>query len=86
MPLKPSTEIVARRLGDSAVLIRLATDKIYELNGTGARVWDLLQIGSSVETIVERLTREFDEPSDVIRADVAALVQRLMEEGLIVEQ
>ena len=83
---RPASDVVARRLGDSAVLIRLTTNRIYELNETGARVWELLQTGSSVETIVEMLGREFEEPSDVIRADIDALLLRLTGEGLIVGQ
>ena len=86
MPPKVSPDVVARRLGDSAVLIRLTTNRIYELNATGARLWDLLQTGSAVDTIVDCLTSEFEGSPDSIRADVDALLHRLRGEGLVVDE
>lgn len=85
MPLKLSPDAVSRRLGDSAVIIRMSTDRIYELNATGAWLWDLLQSGASVESAVDTLTRGCSGDSETIRTDVHALVARLREEGLVVE-
>ena len=86
MPLKPSADIVARHLGDSAVIIRLTTNKIYELNRTGTLCWDLLETGSSVDQIIEVLSKEFEGQTDALRADVESLLTRLTEEGLVTEQ
>ena len=86
MPLKPSADIVARHLGDSAVIIRLTTNKIYELNRTGTLCWDLIETGSSVDQIIEVLSKEFEGQTDALRADVESLLTRLTEEGLVTEQ
>ena len=39
--LRPSPGVVARDMGGSAVLVHLESNRIFELNATGARVWSL---------------------------------------------
>jgi hypothetical protein len=84
MPFAPSPDTVSRRLGDTAVLIRLTTNRIYELNATGARVWDLVQADCSVDDIVNTLAGEFEGPRGIIRRDVESILDELMSEGLVV--
>ena len=83
-PLRAAADVVARRLGDSAVLVRLSTNQIYELNDTGARLWELLEQGASVDAAVTTLASEFEAPRDEIARDVDALIHDLTEQGLIV--
>jgi hypothetical protein len=79
--LRPAADVIARRLGDSAVLIRLNTNRIYELNATGARIWELLAEGATREQVVDALGREFDEGG--IGAAVEELIGVLRTEGLV---
>jgi hypothetical protein len=46
--LRPAADVVCRHLNGGAVLIDLETHRIFELNETGARVWDCLRRGESV--------------------------------------
>jgi hypothetical protein len=80
-PLRPAADVIARRLGESAVLIRLNTSKIYELNATGARIWELLAEGATRQRVVDTLGREFDD--DGIGAAVDELIDVLRAEGLV---
>ncbi len=79
--LRPAPDVVARDLGDSAVLIRLSTNRIYELNPTGARIWELLANGATRQDIIEALEREFD--GEGIAAEVDELLGTFEAEGLI---
>ena len=82
-PLRPSAQVLARQLPGGAVLVHLATNQIFELNETSARVWELLTGGLSPEAIVARLGEDFDvEPAQASR-EVGALLARLQEAGLI---
>jgi hypothetical protein len=81
--LRPVSDIIARNLGESAVLIRLQTNKIYELNATGARVWDLLKAGSTQEQLVDALMGEFSVSRDDLSQAVGELLSSLRAEGLI---
>src|SRR5215510_5014894 len=52
---RPNPDVIAKRLDDAAVLVHLGTNRIFELNGTGMRVWELLGQGLGVDGIVRRL-------------------------------
>jgi hypothetical protein len=42
------------------VLVHFPTSRIFELNETGTRVWEMLGQGLDADRIVERLVDEFD--------------------------
>ncbi|HEX6211610.1 MAG TPA: PqqD family protein [Methylomirabilota bacterium] len=75
--------MVARRLGESSVLVDLRTNRIYELNTTAARIWELAEAGRSIDQIVLALEDEYDSGGVDIRSEVDALVERLQAEGLL---
>jgi hypothetical protein len=82
-PLQPNREVIAKRLGEAAVLIHLLSNRIYELNETGTRVWELLCEGFCVEDIVRQLVDEF-EVDDVRAADeVEGLLTQFRAAGLL---
>jgi Coenzyme PQQ synthesis protein D (PqqD) len=82
-PVRPQAGVVSRRLGDGAVLVHLPTNRIFELNDTGARVWELLAEGKDVPAIVADVTREFAVEGAVAEREVNDLLDRLHHEGLL---
>ena len=76
-------EVVARRLGDSLVLVNLTSNHIYELNATGARTVELIQNGAGRDELVAQLSSEFDSDRSAIAGDVDRLVGELEQAGLI---
>jgi hypothetical protein len=85
MTLRPSSDVVSRRVGDNVVLISLSTNRIYELNVTGARLWELMNSGSTPDTMVGQLVREFDVTPDNATAELDTLMTLLRKEGLVIE-
>lgn len=83
--VRPKADVVCRRLGESAVLIDLETNGIFELNRTGFRIWELLLEGMTIEAMVDRLQAEFAVERERATSEVGALLARLREERLIVE-
>jgi hypothetical protein len=78
------TEGVASKIFDhEAIIINLNTAIYYSLDGFGCAIWVHLDAGCSPLAIAKRLAEETDVGIDAIRADVAALVTELSEEGLI---
>ncbi len=61
----------------------MGTNQIYDLNRTGYRVWQLLQEGSDVDAISDRIREEFDVDQSVASNELDALLRHLSEEGLI---
>jgi hypothetical protein len=77
-----SPGVVAREMDGVAVLIHLASNRIFELNGPGARIWALVGEGCTRDQIVSRLGAEFRDSQDLDSA-VDDLLAALTREGLI---
>ena len=75
-------DVVARRVGETAVLVPLGSRRIYELNDTGARIWELTADGATVEGLIDRLEREFEVDRGQLASEVANIVSDLVREGL----
>jgi hypothetical protein len=80
---KPSADVVYRELADEAVLVHLATSRIYSLNPTGARFWALLASGWDRDRIEQQLLTEFEVTPAELRHETDALLTSLEKEGLI---
>jgi hypothetical protein len=75
--------VMFQRVGDRMVLVNLQTNLVFELNDTGARVWELLRSGAGDEEILDQLTAEFEVGREQLRADVDDLLRTLTAKGLI---
>ena len=81
--LRPSPHVVSSRLGDAGVLVHLETNRIFEVNATGLRIWELAGEGQTLAAIEQTLQEEFDVAPDRLRVEIAALVDELAREGLL---
>jgi hypothetical protein len=82
---RASPDALATRVGDEIVLVHTATDRIYVLNRTGARVWELLCGDLDRTEIESRLAEEFDVAHADLAAEVDSLLASLIESRLITE-
>ena len=82
-PLSIPSDVVARRVGDSAVLVRLSTNRIYELNATGARIWELLTQQKPRTEIIDALESEFAADRHELESSFDELIASLRAEGLV---
>lgn len=81
--VRPKPDVIARRLGSSVVLVDLQTNRIYELNQTGARIWELVVEGHDLEAIETTLQAEFDTAAVNVRDEIARVLRDVRAEGLI---
>jgi hypothetical protein len=80
---RPRPDVVARRVGEAVVLVHLSTNAIFELNETGARIWELLTESMDRAGIVQRLEQEFDVPPGGAGDAFDRLIATLRAEGLL---
>jgi Coenzyme PQQ synthesis protein D (PqqD) len=83
LSLRPSADVIARRLDRAGVLVHLTTNRIFELNETGIRIWELLSEQKDVDRIIEHLVDEFDVDGQRAARDVEGLLLRFRHEGLV---
>jgi hypothetical protein len=80
---RPSTDAVTKSVGGEVVLVHLRTNRIYTLNQTGARLWELLEQDHDLERAREQMLLEFDVGEEQLRDEIRALVDELVEAGLL---
>ena len=76
-------DAVAQRVGEEIVLVHLTTDRMYVLNETGARAWELLCAGHDAPAIRQRMLQEFEVSPNQIADELDHLVRWLQTEDLI---
>jgi hypothetical protein len=80
---RPNPEVTAERVGSDVVLVHLRTNEIYELNVTGARLWELITAGFDQDELQSQLQAEFDVDTAELAAEVDAFLSLLVREQLI---
>ena len=81
--LRPNPEVIAKRLDQVTVLVDISTSRIYELNETGTRIWELLGQGLNVEQIVQHLVSEFVVEDYQAAEELKTLLSQLRDQGLV---
>jgi hypothetical protein len=81
--LRPNPEVIGKRLDQATVLVHIPTSRIFELNETGSRVWELLGQGLDADRIAHHLVDEFDVEDLQAADEVKNLLVRLRAEGLL---
>ena len=68
---------------DGAAVLDVKLGSIATLNSTGAYVWQGLERGESLETIVVNLSLETGEQPEVVERDVRDFVEKLRTQQLL---
>lgn len=76
-------QVMARQVGDDTVILDLAGGTYYGLDPVGARVWQLMGEGKSLEEICDTLLVEYDVTREVLLRDVLELTDKLHSQKLI---
>lgn len=79
-----SPSIVSEVIDGEVVMINLDTGSYYSAGKTGAVVWEALARGASLGDIAGFVAARFDGKMDEIETAVAAFVEKLLTEQLIV--
>jgi hypothetical protein len=85
MRLRINAENVVHETVDGEVIaIDLANGSYYSLSGSAPAIWEQLAVGADEAEISSVLAARFDGDPAAIRSEVAALLEKLAENGLIV--
>lgn len=78
--------VMSRQVGDETVILDLGSGIYFGLDPIGARVWQLLGDGASLNQIVSTLLAEYDVAPEQLRQDMQTLVDDLVARGLVLVQ
>ncbi len=80
---RPRPNVVWTTHTDATVLLDADRGLYYTLSEVAGRSWELLGAGEPVIEILRCLEDEYEVEREVLEADVAALLRRLLDAGLI---
>lgn len=81
--LRPAACVVGRRLDDTFFLVNLESNGVFELNETGTEIWLWIEEKHSLAGCFDHLCTKFDVEPAALREEVGALVEGLLQEGLL---
>jgi hypothetical protein len=77
-------DVLISHLQEESVILNLDSERYYGLDDVGTRVLSVLTTSDSIETAYERLRQEYNVDPQVLRADLLALIENLIDQGLLI--
>lgn len=82
-------DVVVRTVGNEAVAVPIRQgvgdlESVYTFNEAARFVWDRLSEPASLDALVDSVVAEFDVEARTAREDIAALLEDLASDGLVV--
>lgn len=75
--------LMAAALGDELLMMSVAQGRYFNLNGVGARIWELLAEPTSVDAVVATLVAEYEVEPPTARREVEAFLAALRDRDLL---
>lgn len=78
-----SPEVMAQKVVDELVLLDMASEKYFVLNGVGTRIWELIRDKKDLQTVFDTLRDDYEVESARLAQDLEELLKKLVDFGLI---
>ena len=77
-------DVLISNLQDESVILNLDSERYYGLDDVGTRFLSVVTTSDSIESAYERLRHEYDVDPQVLRNDLLALIENLVDQGLLI--
>lgn len=77
-------DVLISNLQDESVILNLDSERYYGLDDVGTRFLSVLTTSDTIETAYERLRNEYDVDPQVLLNDLVALIENLIDQGLLI--
>ena len=74
---------VARQVGDETVILHLGSGTYFGLDAVGARIWQLMGEGKSLNEICDVVLDEYEVSREDLERDIAGLIKDLVAHDLV---
>ena len=76
--------VLISRLQEESVILNLESERYFGLDDVGTRFLSVLTSSDSIEAAYETLRQEYDVNPQALRADLHDLVEKLIDQGLLI--
>lgn len=77
-------QVLLQGFESQAILVDLDRERVYQLNATGSRIAELLDLGQPLGQILKALEDNYAASEGELARDLHNLLDELMSEGLII--
>ena len=77
-------DVLISHLQEESVILNLDSERYFGLDDVGTRFLSVLTTSESIETAYDRLCHEYDVDPQVLRNDLVAIVENLIDQGLLI--
>jgi hypothetical protein len=81
---RPAPSVHVRAFDDELVVLDLAAGEYFALDAIGARLWQGLGAGNTVEDVAKAIVDDYDVSFERALADLLTLADELVARGLVV--
>lgn len=78
-----SDNTVVQEMGSGIVILNLNTERFYELDGVGKRIWELLSDNQEYSNVFNILQNEYEVSTEQLQSDMNRLIDDLKKAELI---
>jgi len=76
--------VLISQLQEESVILNLESERYYGLDDVGTRFLSVLTSSESIEVAHQQLAAEYDVDPQELRQDLLALVEKLVDQGLLI--
>ena len=76
-------DVLISNLQEESVILNLNSERYFGLDNVGTRMLSVLNSSESIEAAYQLLLAEYDVDPEVLRQDLTALIENLVQQGLV---
>jgi Coenzyme PQQ synthesis protein D (PqqD) len=76
-------DVLISHLQEESVILNLDSERYFGLDDVGTRMLSVLSTSESIEAAYESLLEEYDVDSQMLRQDLLALIESLLQKGIV---
>ena len=78
-----SPDVLSQEIEGETVVLDLRSERYYVLDDVGTRMWQLLTALGDPAAVCARMLDEYEVDAESLQRDLAALIAKLVESGMI---
>lgn len=81
--VKVPEDILISGLQGESVILNLDSERYFGLDDVGTRMMSVLTTTDSIQAAYETLLEEYEVEGEVLRRDLTAIIEQMVEQGLV---
>lgn len=84
--IQVSAHVAHESVGEHVVILDLNAGRYFSLEGSAARVWELILDGLDKQAIIQQMLSEYDVSETTLSRDITQLTRQMIDRGLLSRQ